>query len=438
MSMSMTLDEVDRALARLGAVSDRVASQLVAMDGHQGPQLLDAAALTGPSQRRWAEAKARHADLWTCFEAHRSALAIARELRTGRPSPDDLARLTTLLRTRSIALAPDEASPPGADPSEWVSFDELGARMDADYGAVLAVVDAASSGWSALAKRLDPLTGQLAAARAVAAELGLADDLDLAAVDADLTSLRLSDPLPERGSTSEDAPSVDGTGDHADVDGRIRAVGVRLDRAMERLDRARRLRDGYQELRAGLAARIDRFGAADAAAHELFETVRAKIAFVDPDPDPAPAPGGAAAATAATAGTLRAALDELDGWYGARDWNQLAQRYAEVDAQVAEADTAAQARATSLRELLDRRAELRGRLDAYRAKAGRLGHSEDITLTDLHHEAHELLWAAPCDLAAATKAVAHYQQAVLAATAQQGVATAQSGAATARRGEVPR
>lgn len=405
----MTLDEIDRALERLGAVSDRVASRLVALDGHQGLRLLDAAALTGRSQQRWAEAKARHADLWACFEAHRSALDAARELRDSRSSPDNLAHLTTLLRTPAIELRPDtdpaaspfgdDATPSLASSSEWVSFDELATRMDADYGAVLAVVTAAVNGWSALAKRLDPLTSQLAAARSAAAELGLADDTELTAVDAELASLRSSDPL--------------ATDDHGDVGGWLRAVEARLGQAVERLDRARQLHDGYPRLRAQLMARVDRLGAAHVAAQTLHETVCAKIAFVDP----APLPDGAATAAAEK---LREAVNELDGWYGARDWNRLAQRYAEVNEQVTEADTAAQARVEGLRGLLDRRAELRGRLDAYRAKAGRLGHSEDVTLAELHRQAHDLLWAAPCDLASATKAVARYQQAVLAATAQRG------------------
>ncbi|HET8641563.1 MAG TPA: serine protease, partial [Pseudonocardiaceae bacterium] len=66
----------------------------------------------------------------------------------------------------------------------------------------------------------------------------------------------------------------------------------------------------------------------------------------------------------------------------------------------------------AIRSLLDRRNELRGRLDAYRAKAAGIGHSEDLELERLFGVAHELLWTAPCDLPAATRALARYQQAV--------------------------
>src|SRR5262249_54872868 len=64
--------------------------------------------------------------------------------------------------------------------------------------------------------------------------------------------------------------------------------------------------------------------------------------------------------------------------------------------------------------LLGRRDELRGLLDAYRAKAARLGAAEDTELAARYRQASDLLWTAPCDLAAATAAVTHYQQAILA------------------------
>jgi len=60
-----------------------------------------------------------------------------------------------------------------------------------------------------------------------------------------------------------------------------------------------------------------------------------------------------------------------------------------------------------------RRDELRGLLGAYKAKAARLGAAEDFGLAQRYDQARDLLWTAPCDLAAAEAAVAGYQQAVL-------------------------
>jgi hypothetical protein len=60
------------------------------------------------------------------------------------------------------------------------------------------------------------------------------------------------------------------------------------------------------------------------------------------------------------------------------------------------------------------RQELRGRLDAYRAKAYSLGRGEDAHLDRLYRGAREVLYTAPCDLAGAERRLAAYQAAVLA------------------------
>ncbi len=64
------------------------------------------------------------------------------------------------------------------------------------------------------------------------------------------------------------------------------------------------------------------------------------------------------------------------------------------------------------REVLERRAELRGRFDALTAKAIARGRAEDLALDALRAEAHDRLWSAPCDLAAATVALRRYQRAL--------------------------
>jgi hypothetical protein len=62
--------------------------------------------------------------------------------------------------------------------------------------------------------------------------------------------------------------------------------------------------------------------------------------------------------------------------------------------------------------LLDRRAELKGRLRAYEAKAARLGLAEDPELLASRRIASGLLTRQPCDLRAVTQAVVDYQQLV--------------------------
>ena len=55
------------------------------------------------------------------------------------------------------------------------------------------------------------------------------------------------------------------------------------------------------------------------------------------------------------------------------------------------------------------RAELRGRLDAYRAKVARHGMAEDPLLIERYDAARRMLWSAPCDLRVAEQAVLRYQ-----------------------------
>lgn len=110
---------------------------------------------------------------------------------------------------------------------------------------------------------------------------------------------------------------------------------------------------------------------------------------------------------------LRARVEALEAWQhqaGPTDSQALAR---ELTGVVRDIDTALESTRTAVDNaagLLERRRELRGRLDAYRAKAKRMGRGEDPLLAECHRRAVDLLRARPCDLRAATKAVAHYQR----------------------------
>jgi hypothetical protein len=106
-----------------------------------------------------------------------------------------------------------------------------------------------------------------------------------------------------------------------------------------------------------------------------------------------------------------AALDKLKA---AGRWGRLAEELDTIEAEAAAAGQRCRDTQQAAAALLDRRNELRGLLDAYQIKAARLGAAEDSELSRLYDQAHELLWTAPCDLAAAAAAVTRYQQATLA------------------------
>ena len=66
--------------------------------------------------------------------------------------------------------------------------------------------------------------------------------------------------------------------------------------------------------------------------------------------------------------------------------------------------------ASEHRALLATRDELRGRLDAYHAKAAHLGRLEDPHIADVYGQAHAALFTAPTDLSVAADLVSRYQE----------------------------
>ncbi|WP_236794595.1 hypothetical protein [Amycolatopsis sp. GM8] len=357
-------DEADRALAELGADSDRMAEALVAMDGHAGHRLLKGADLTGVTARRWAEASAAMSVLWEQFARHRDLVEHAREIRArkARPGPPELTELTT-------ALGGELA--------------ELATSMKKSLSTITQVLDAAEKSWQETAERLDPLDTRVRSAQALAESLGV-EEPRLARLIAELAGLRqsaLSDPLA------------------ADV--RVpERLAAELADVQATLDDLVAVRDDFADRQQELEAVVDRIAAVEAEVRTVQATVLEKIASPDLTP-----PGKAIPA-------LRARLTELADIWQARRWQALSRKMSTLDrdAQAALDDVRAQlAFATGL---LDRRLELRGRLDAYRAKARQLGHVEDLDLAGLHATAYQLLYTIPCDLRAATIAVRDYQRAL--------------------------
>ncbi len=102
--------------------------------------------------------------------------------------------------------------------------------------------------------------------------------------------------------------------------------------------------------------------------------------------------------------------DRLTGLEAPIGWSARARRLDELRAAVATATGAVRTAREQASGLLDRRSELRGRFDAFRAKAGRLGHAEHPVLMRLGRDIEALLWARPCDLATATRTLNAYQR----------------------------
>jgi hypothetical protein len=111
---------------------------------------------------------------------------------------------------------------------------------------------------------------------------------------------------------------------------------------------------------------------------------------------------------------LAGRLTALDGLRQAGQWTRLSSELDLIGKQAAIATERCRDAERGAVALLDQRAELRGLLEAYRARATRLGAIEDTVLEARYARARELLWTRPCDLPTAADAVTGYQQAVLA------------------------
>ncbi|WP_026404921.1 hypothetical protein [Actinomadura rifamycini] len=398
----MSREGVDHALRGLEAERDRISASLVELEGHEGLRLLKGARLTGETFRRWEAARARLELLWRLFEAYRGVLDEASGLRdrSSRPDVATLAELSGLLSGASVPLPGGEV--PLADrtllgPRERsVPLDEAVALMSEAFEFVAREVAAADAAWSALLLPLEEAEAQWRDAAKLAHALDGTRHPELDRLGRELTALGRvvrTDPL---------SLVRDGRADTSRLDrlcGTLRALG-------DELAGVTRMRDGYAGVAARLAESVEEVAGVEAEAAEAYATVRVKIGS---STVPEPARGLAAG--------LRDRLAALERLREAGRWVELAGRVAELERTAEDALERARSDLRLSTGLLDRRAELRGRLDAYRAKAARLGLAEDERLSALYEEARDVLWTAPCDLRRATALLAEYQRTVRAGEA---------------------
>ncbi|WP_069172826.1 hypothetical protein [Streptomyces griseus] len=405
----MDRDEADRALARLGAEHEAIETSLLALQDHAGRRLLEGAELTGVTQERWAAAEQAITLLWGYFDAYAGALGRAREIRAARryPGKEDLAALTDVLRGDSVTVAHAAAAGPAltgpARLSERFTLEELVTRMNDLYARSLDVVVAADSVWSALPARIDLLAAELRRTRSLAHSVGVrpgehpAGD-DLEAITEELTTLRvqvISDPL---------AFWLPGPGSAAPGGGRPDTA--RYDRA------ARALEDVRREIEAVLAVRQD--------AEQRLVRLRDVLSRADRTLAEARSARGevlakiAASEVPAVSGPPTALQERLAAASEHRRharWNRLSPLLDSLEREAEDELLRARESLTSVTAPLAVRAELRGRLDAYKAKVARHGMAEDPVLIERYDAARRMLWSAPCDLRVAEQAVLRYQQA---------------------------
>jgi hypothetical protein len=391
----MDREEIDRTLERLEGERERITQVLLELEAHQGYQMLKGTPLSGATERRWVDISGRMTTLWKLFDAHGKVLGEAEELRArhNKPGQVQLAELTRLLTGTSVEVSSGEIpleertllGPTG----EWLSLDGVVQRMKPIYEEAAGMVASVDEVWSALLTRLGEVEEAARAAQALHGCLGIREP-EFDRVSRSLAGVRdaaRSDPL----SLS--------SGGKADTS-RIDEIGRELATLRGRLEDAVRIRGEHDKRTRGIEATIALIEAAEHEAVQAQDRALAKIA--------SPALPGLPAFSVA----LRDRLAALEGLRAKGRWIELATRAAELEQATANALDQARETTELITGLLDRRDELRGRLDAYKAKAGRLGLAEDTALTELHQRAQDLLWTSPCDLRRATVALADYQRAI--------------------------
>jgi hypothetical protein len=400
---ALTKERAPAVVQAAAAERDAIQANLLELDGSFGKRLLEGAPLTGQTKRRWDLTAATLATLWQVYEAYSAVIDQAAEAVRGHLGPRELAWITTLLTGSSIQLSAGPAPLAGRDLAdsgrENLTVVEAVTRMRRSFSQITEVISAAEQVWNEMTSRLDAVGSELGRVMPLAASL--ADEAlngNLSAAQGKLARLRetlSTDPLSLwLGGSDPNTGPVDTSG--AD------RLTERIAATVTRIDELARLRDDAQQR----IAEVTKAAAAARAAYEdataAWQRAAAKIA------------AGALPAQPAGFTDPSTRIADLDALLAAGRLTRLSSELDQLDRDLAGLTTGLRDTERAVAGVLSQRAELRGLLGAYQAKAARLGAAEDPGLTERYDRARGLLWTAPCDLAAAADAVTSYQQAVLA------------------------
>ena len=388
---------LDAELSDRSREETRIAASLVELERHPGHRLLTGGPLTGATAARWATAAPLLSGLWRDFTLYRDALDTARRVRGSRPRPNEtaLAELHRLLALPSVEVSRTEVGlserglTGAAERVEKITLDELSTRMHAAFAEVSELVTTCGRLREEALAELAPIAEQVRAAGRLVAELDVGQPLLTAAASAlaDLERRAGADPL----------SLADGSGGRGGPGGlgrELPALSVALDDLTARLTAIASVRDGWADRLAELDGELRRLD--ELRARERTERDRATelvAASLTAPPDRLP-----------DLLSRRAGLERPPSWAARAD--ALGELRTAVAAAAAELGAAVEL-ATGL---VERRAELRGRFEAYRARALRLGRIEEPGLLRLEEEIRRLLWTRPAELAGATRAIGAYQR----------------------------
>ena len=389
--MSLSLEDIDARIASLQAEVDTTGSSLAALDGDITLKLLASSKLSGRTAGEWNAVSPDIPMLWGYYGALKDKIAEIVALRgtKARLRTEQLEELSAQLVGDSVAVPPDPGQVGSrtltGTPLQKASIAWLQSTMATMYRDIASVVDRVCAAWTAL-PRLETLDATLTGLVQSAGGSGIKPPAEIAQARSRIALLRTqvhADPL------AADLSGVDAVARQVET-----ATEVLRAAAVARAELAGQLTAAGQAL-ATIGTLIDQARAARAEASQKI--LGATFGTVDAD------------ALAARLRLLRTNLESITS-VGQGDWQEARRLLGQLDQQTAALRDGVTLALGAVKGPLDTRNELRGRLDAYHAKALAIGLAEDEGLTQVYERARALLFTAPCDVAGAEAAVREYQQ----------------------------
>ena len=379
----MSRAEIDMQLNLLATSIEKMSAALVELENHPGLGVLRNYPQTGATAAAWKSTRDVTSGLWADFDRYQAVITQAKAVRARHKwtSVEDQTELTELLRGTPIDLG--SLALPGTGNSGRIGLDGLAEKMNQAWQQIHDIADRVDVASTAVRNALSPVQD------ANRADLARLDPADAERAAGQAVADRIAD-LNERSVT--DALSIPNP---AAAVAELTAAQTQWHRAV---DDALTLRAGWSDSVAQLRMRAAEVGQVAGRARQARADVAATIssAPLPPVPD-----------RLAAVNDLVTAVDRAAGWPAQRA------AFRAADRGVSAALTAARADEELAAGLLRRRTELRGRLSAYRSKATRLGRADAPATEAAYRAAADTLAATPCDLRAATRLVAAYQDLVI-------------------------
>jgi hypothetical protein len=394
------IEQLDAELSELRSALADVQEALVGLDGNRTRELLSATALSGATADSWTQADQELQLVWKWFLAINDRLTAIAERRGTKSTlpPAALDALAAELRQSAAEILPDTPLPDALRASgRPASLAALIAALRSSAKQITHVVGNVEAAWDRLIPRLAEVDSAAAAVESAALDGGVRTPNELTVARRLIGELRqqcTADPL----SVQFD---------------RVAAIEQTVERARIAVQQAMKAR---QELDGQLASSL---AEAEGAIEEL-ELARGRQRESAEKISGSDATLAEINQTAGELDAVRAALRDAVAAAAGGDRDGAARSLAAANQRSAPVLQRARRLMASAGSDLATRDELRGRLDAYRAKAGAVGRGEDLQLEQLYRRAVDELYSAPCDLARCTALVVAYQQALSPSTARSG------------------